>query len=265
MALRPLILKNLILVKRNIFKTLLELFYPCIILIIMISFLSTKEKFIHIPEISFSNVSSIISLNDDNYSTALDFLSMGDVALITRNRILSAKFNDYLKISSLLENKLKVFNSSAELTDYLQSNQYKNSTMIIIAIKAIEDNKQINFEISLNDSNYSYTSIADNTNPFNIQSSILKITNQLYIFEIQKFLTRFLLYFHQSTIHTPFKIKLVPSKSPKLSIDPAMNSFLILILPFFFSVSYISILFKFVLWLVSEKVVIEILFIRKRN
>ena len=66
-VLKPLIEKNLIHVKRNILKTLLQLFYPCIIMIFMISFLSSKENVLHLQEMSFSAFAYNISLSDDSY------------------------------------------------------------------------------------------------------------------------------------------------------------------------------------------------------
>ncbi len=62
-TIRPLVIKNLIYVKRNIFKTILQLFYPCIIMIIMISFLSSEDKVSDIPQMKFSSLSKNISLN----------------------------------------------------------------------------------------------------------------------------------------------------------------------------------------------------------
>ena len=93
-VLRPLILKNLIHVKRNIFKTILQLFYPCIIMIIMISFLSTNDKLIEMPEMNYSNFSSNINLADDNYSLLFDLFEKGDLALISKNEVISEKFKD---------------------------------------------------------------------------------------------------------------------------------------------------------------------------
>ena len=66
-AIRPLIYKNLIYVKRNIFKTILQLFYPCIIMIIMISFLSSEDKVSDIPEMQFSSLSKRISLKKEDF------------------------------------------------------------------------------------------------------------------------------------------------------------------------------------------------------
>jgi len=59
---RPMIKKNLIVIKRNIAKSLLQLFYPTIILLFFISILMDEKKNKRIPEQNYLNYQKDYSL-----------------------------------------------------------------------------------------------------------------------------------------------------------------------------------------------------------
>ena len=146
------------------------------------------------------------------------------------------------------------FNQSEEYFNYIKSSD--NKTIISNAIEIIVDGEEISFEIKLSSADYSYKSVWDNVNPFNIQPAFENIGKFDYLFEIQKILAKFLINLKNSEMQDQnILINLLPSKSQKGNYDVSFQMFFTAFLPFFFSVSYISILFKFVLWLVTEKVI----------
>ena len=69
MAIIPLIKKNLFQIKRNPIKTFFELFYPCIIISIMIAITSIGGRAPpDIPEQNYSKYYTNFTLSDKNYS-----------------------------------------------------------------------------------------------------------------------------------------------------------------------------------------------------
>ena len=72
MALKPLIKKNLIQVKRNLIKTLFQLFYPCliIIIVILVSKINPAEE---IPEQTYIQFESNLTLKDNTYNNTFSY------------------------------------------------------------------------------------------------------------------------------------------------------------------------------------------------
>ena len=66
-----LVQKNLIYIRRNIIKSLLQLFYPCLILIMFISVLDDQKNIMSkehdMPKSSYMDMKQDINFFDDNY------------------------------------------------------------------------------------------------------------------------------------------------------------------------------------------------------
>jgi len=169
--------------------------------------------------------------------------------LLQRN--LSSFLSDHFKYNL---HRTKIFNSYDELISFHQTIHNSSSFHSIICVDIVEKDKKINFLIKLNETNYPFTSFWDSINPFNIQPNPVALQNQQFIFQLQKLLADFLININKNTNPIPkLNVQLLPSKSPKFKFDNSLKILFTTILPLFFSVSYISILFKFVLWLVIEK------------
>lgn len=148
----------------------------------------------------------------------------------------------------------KILNSYDEFLKFHDSFHNSSSSHSFICINLVQIDKKINFFIKLNETDYPYTSLWDSINPFNIQPNLYTLQKQQFIFELQKLLAYFLMNNNVNSTSFPnLEVQLLPSKSPRFKIDNSLGILFTTILPFFFSVSYISILFKFVLWLVIEK------------
>lgn len=95
----------------------------------------------------------------------------------------------------------------------------------------------------------------DDVNPFNLRpADSFNIENAHHYLDFQKLFTRFILYINNKELYN-INIKLMPQKTPRIiNLNETETIFFTKILPFFFAFSYIAILFKFVLWLVTEKV-----------
>ena len=104
----------------------------------------------------------------------------------------------------------------------------------------------------------------DDINPFNLAPRLL---GDNILFDCQKLLSEFLIYRRNITQppNPNVILNLLPQKTPKMiSSSNSENALYSILLPIFFTFSYISILFKFVLWLVTEKVKYYLNF-RKKN
>ena len=98
---------------------------------------------------------------------------------------------------------------------------------------------------------YDYTSLWNNVDPFayKIQNSKIRTFYNLSLF--QKFIFNFLIELNKSTnIKSELNIHTIPITSHQIesnSSDAIINGFI----PTIFSISYIAILFQFVLWIVT--------------
>jgi hypothetical protein len=92
---KPLIRKNLIYVKRNIFKTLIQLFYPCIFLGVFLAIWVSNNGDEPQPAMTHYDYAANLDLQNANYS------EMGyygdDIATIGNNSTVDQKLTYYLK------------------------------------------------------------------------------------------------------------------------------------------------------------------------
>ena len=196
MSIKPIIKKNLIYAKRNIFKTLLQLFYPCLFLILIISLVD--ENVLGMDERTYDEYITEINLNDLDCPILYNY---ENIAIIGNNNKLSKNLSNYLlnsegiiKINLGLCNEceIKIFDTYKNFQNFIKSKEYVNSTIIRTAIEYIEENNEINFNI--------YTLILDvtseyqNQNQLNLIPEFDKLKNKNEMTILQTLLTRFLIY-----------------------------------------------------------------------
>ena len=154
------------------------------------------------------------------------------------------------------------------MNSYVKSST--NETISIrIAFKFENDQDRLNFGILFNKSDREFSELQlstwDDVDPFNLKSKMDNYPDyKRYIYDGQILFTNFLL--HQNNKQTPnITLNILPEKTPSMrNLDDFTKIYFTSVLPFLFSIAYISILFKFVLWLVNEKVIFNLI-IRRRS
>jgi len=137
-------------------------------------------------------------------------------------------------------------------------NNFQNERAEIRIVKALvidydEVNKTPKFSLLVEKDYYTFTSIWSNIDPFSYKPQNYKIESLHSVYIFQKLIYKFLLYSNNAeSRNADLEIQSFPLASPKFessSNDDIFNN----IIPTIFSISYIAILFQFVLWIVKEK------------
>ena len=262
-AITPIIKKNLIYSKRNILRTLLQLFYPCILLWIFAMMYDATED-IPMESKTFYEYSTMIDPSQTYYFD--DIFSNSEencYAIIGKDEHYRKKITSFLMEDSSKDfslNNLEIcigdckvftFQSEKDFNTYIKRPIYRNETGTISYI--IKFNENLEFSLSAPD--LLLRSEWSNLNEFNIVPDLPKLDSTSSVIQDQftVFLTKFLFSEkEQTTWGRKLQLTSTPMKSPSIhsSID---NTILNSIIPVILSISYISILFQFVLWLVAEK------------
>lgn len=256
---KPIIKKNLIYIRRNIFKSFLQLFYPTISLIVFTYLLNMNgidpsSRSEESQSQSHYDMVQKLSLNHTDYSPIIQYY--GQIVIIGDNQHITSKLEKFMQMkhSTICEGACTIINFSQrkDFTSYISDFSYRDKTPIMTAIEYYQVGEQLNFRLS--DADFINTKSWDSLNTFNINPDNSKF-NSDYLEKTQTFqvyLSQFLLYFHNKTLTKNIEIDAIPMTSQKNITTVSLNMVGNFI-PSAISLSYLSVLFKFVLWLVVEK------------
>ncbi len=202
----------------------------------------------------------MISFSNSDYFQRFEYLGIISENITLTNSFLAF----YQNYSSIYHRKLGLkvpiltFNSIDEINNFHKPHKKQNNS-IKIAFTIEQTEGSINFGIMKNPGDYDDPDVSntwDDVNPFNLRpADKFDIMNAQHYFDFQKLFAKFLIYLNNQQIYNT-NLKLMPQKTPKvINLNITETIFFTKILPFFFAFSYIAILFKFVLWLVTEKVI----------
>ena len=286
----PMIKKNMIIIKRNFVKSIFQLFYPTILLFIFTRFMDVNLNNESIPEMEYYNqlektnltttdVShksreciAIVGNNETSSEINLkDFSSfVQNYCILFKNKILDSKefsqkkdFNELdLKNSNKFSSDCLVlpFDNIEKYNEYILSKEYENSTNEIDVLIEFHKSTVIKNEnpiYSFRISDFFYRDVFSNEfdelNNFNIYPKEISDYNFIQNILKPKFslIKKFILSKNNIKIDKDIQISSLPMKSPKTSKFSFAE--LNIVLPVTLCISYISILFQFVLWMVIEK------------
>lgn len=263
-SIKPIIRKNLIYAKRSLFSTLFQLFFPCIIIGMFINTYMNVNEDKGMEEKTYENYKNILYLGTNEKAKYFNYRGISSqddydsFAIIGDNSNLSEKLTNYLtsKDKSICIGNCAVmcFTDRNEYEKFINSAKYMKSNTTLTNIIEIREGGSANLiSFRISSSKFIYTSEWFNLNEFNITPDFYKIdkSNQEALM-FQYLLINFLLDYSGKNFAKDIKLITQPMKSPKLISSNSEDIFLNIV-PVIMSISYISILFKFVLWMVAEK------------
>ena len=162
-----------------------------------------------------------------------------------------------------LDCKVKLFHNKEEFNKYIYSAEYQNATEFKVVFEIIKDKEDIiNFnifskEININsvDKSKNLLSLYNTGEKMNMINELINPSNnddkyKNYFLIISNFLKRY--YDKENKINDNINIYYKPLNTPPV-YNKLSNEFAITFTPMLISISFSSILFSFVLWMVKEK------------
>ena len=243
----PVLKIRLYKLRRKIGSSIFQMGFPIImVLIIFLCLLSFFKKLKPPEEIQY-NPSSFTLINPE-----YPFPNFTSIALISKDQDISDSFMSYVKTKCLLC-RIEHYETYENFEAFINSEKYIEQFMKLIEIN--NDDSSINFKMK--DFNFTVNSIYNEVNELSFNSDMLmgassdEGNNKIFEF-YQKLFSNFLVYYKKLQVKANMKVTYQPITTPKIfSIltDPK----LIALLPVYMSMSYSSVFFNIILWMVTEK------------
>ena len=255
----PLLKIRLIYFKRHFIKNFFEFFYPCIY-IFLISLLFNKNNISETIDF-YSNINNSNNLNYKKFSIFslfskkhIKILYNEQIGIITNNSNLKNLFEKYLYNNYCYLNcNIISFKNYNQFNNYINSEYYLNESKFSSVFYFKGDFPEMNIEIFTDE--IKIKSIKENKNNLFFQQNLIDLKesekNILKYINYNLLLTNF---FNENFFKSKQKFRIYYSK---LINQPIINKLssneLINLIPMIIGLSYSSILFTFVLWMVKEK------------